>query len=92
MLRGIFTSTFYVPEAPDVIIEDLDLQLTAQEQTIFDDIMSTQTMERLELEFAVVGNGLVWQKDHFEMIPNRTSAQCNVLKAHRKYFFTINSI
>ena len=92
MLRGIFTSTFYVLEAPDIVIEDLDLQLTAQEQTIFDDIMLTETMEHLELEFAAVGNGLVWQKDHFEMIPNQTSAQCNVLKAHHKYFFTINCI
>ena len=84
MMCGIFTSTFYVPEEPDVILEDLDLQLTATEQTIVDDIMATETMERLELEFAAVGNGLVWQKDHFELIPNRGTAQCQTLVNHRK--------
>ena len=70
MLRGIFTSTFYVPEGPDVILDDLDLQLTQGEQDIVDDIMATKTLTRLDIEFGAVGNGLVWQKDHFEMIPH----------------------
>ena len=41
--------------------------------------MATETLEHLELEFAAVGNGLVWQKDHFELIPNRTTADCDAL-------------
>ena len=67
--------TFY---APDVILKDLDLQLTAAEQNIYDDIMATETLQHLEAELGAVGNGLVWQKDHFEMIANRGTAHAKI--------------
>ena len=84
MMQGIFTLTFYVPEAPDVILKDLDLQLTAAEQNIYNDIMATETLQRLEAELGAIGNGLVWQKDHFEMIANHSTAACQNLLAHHK--------
>ena len=59
MLRGFFTSTYYIPEAPDVIFDNLDLQLTQAEQDIVDDIMATETLMRLDIEFGAVGKGLV---------------------------------
>ena len=84
MARGIFMSTFYVPEAPEVLLEDLNLQLTPAEQRIFDDVMQTEPLERLIKEIGAVGNGLVWNKDHFEMIPSRHTAQCDDLQDHSK--------
>ena len=59
MMQGIFTSTFYVPKALDVILKDLDLQLMAAEQNIYDDIMATETLQHLEAELGAIGNGLV---------------------------------
>jgi len=87
MARGIFTSTFYLPEAPQVCTEDLDLNLSNMEQTIVDDILATETIEQMMLEFGAVGHSLVWQVDHFEIIPNRGAAQCAALQQHCRYFY-----
>ena len=84
MLHGIFKSTFYVLEELDINLRDLDLQLTAQERTIVDNIMETETMEWLVFEFGAVGNGLIWQKHHFEMIPGQGTVQCTALHNHSK--------
>ena len=47
--------------------------------------MASETLMRMELELAAVGNGLVWQKDHFEMLPDKGAEECQILMRHRKY-------
>ena len=85
MARGAFTSTFYVPEGATVSQAPLNLHLTDDEQEIFDDLMETETLQRLKLELQATGHGLVWNKDHFEMITNRGAQQCTSLMAHHTY-------
>ena len=83
MQRGVFTSTFYVPEGPTISLTPLDLQLTAVEQQLVNDIMATDTLDRIKLEMRAAGQGLVWNKDHFELIPHQGSQQHQALITHR---------
>ena len=83
MQRGIFTSTFYIPEGPTISAQPLDLNLTPDERRIVRTVLATETMERVKLEMAAAGQGLIWHKDHFEVIPNVASPQNQNLMTHR---------
>lgn len=83
MDRGIFTSTFYVPEGPTISHQPLNLNLTPAENQMVQNVMATETMQRVKLEMAAAGQGLIWHKDHFEVIPNLTSQQNLNLRTHR---------
>ena len=83
MKRGIFTGTFYVPDGPTISTTPLDLQLTVEEQECVDDIIATETLQRIKLEMRAAGQGLVWNKDHFELIPNQGTQQNQALITHR---------
>ena len=83
MAHGIFNGTFYCPGQPKHI-EQIDLGLSPQQMQIVNDILASETLTRLDLEFASVGNGLVWNIDQFEMIENKGVADCDILIQHRK--------
>ena len=85
MDRGIFKGTFYCPEGPEVVLDDMEFDLNPIEQTLVDEVMASETLTRTELELAAVGNGLVWHKDHFEMLDDMDVEDCLILMRHRKY-------
>ena len=85
MEQGIFQGTFYCPEGPEVVLQDMPIQLNELETEIVMRVMASETLTHIELELAAVGNGLVWHKDHFEMLPDTGTEECQVLMCHRKY-------
>ena len=85
MDRGIFEGTFYCPEGPEVVLDDMDFDLNPVEQSLVDDVMASETLTRMELEFAAVSNGLVWHKDHFKMLDDTDAEDCLILMRHREY-------
>ena len=85
MERGIFQGTFYCPEGPEVDLGDMPIELNDIEKMLVDDVMASETLTRMELELAAVGNGLVWNKDHFEMLPKGDAEDCEILMRHREY-------
>ena len=78
-------STFYIPEGPTVSTLPLDLRLTTVEQQLLQQVMATETMQRMKVEIGAVGDGLLWHKDHFEMIQARSARNCATLMNHRTY-------
>ena len=82
MDRGIFEGTFYCPEGPEVVLDDMEFDLNPVEQTLVDEVMASETLTRMELELAAVGNGLVWHKDHFEMLDDTDTEDCAILLRH----------
>ena len=85
MDRGIFEGTFYCPEGPEVVLDDMDFDLNPVEQSLVDDVMASDTLMRMELELTAVSNGLVWHKDHFEMLDDTDTEDCPILMRHREY-------
>ena len=85
MDRGIFEGTFYCPEGPEVVLDDMEFDLNPIEETLVDEVMVSETLTRMELNLAAVGNGLVWHKDHFEMLDNTDAEDCQILMRHHEY-------
>ena len=85
MARGIFEGTFYCPEGPEVVLEDMGFDLNLVEASLVEDVMASESLTRMELEFAAVGNGLIWHKDHFEMLDDTDTEDCPVLMRHSQY-------
>ena len=85
MARGIFEGTFYCPEGPEVVFEDMEFDLNLVEATLVKDVMASESLTRMELEFAAVGNGLVWHKDHFEILDDTYAEDCPILMWHSQY-------
>ena len=77
-------STFYIPEGPTVSTLPLDLSLTPVEQ-LLQQVMATETMQQMKVEIGAVGDGLLWHKDHFEMIQARSARNCATLMNHHMY-------
>ena len=82
---GIFPGTFYCPEGPEVVLEDMEFDLNLVESTLVEDVMASESLTRMELEFAAVGNGLIWHKNHFEMLDDTNAEDCPILTWHSQY-------
>ena len=91
MGRGIFHRTFYCPEAP-THLDHIDFDLTNNEQGMVDRIFQTETITRLDLEFGCVGDGMAWNKDHFELIPNYDVDNYLPLNQHCKFKCTLLTV
>ena len=85
MAGGIFEGTFYCPEGPEVVLEDMEFDLNPVEASLVEDVMASESLTRMELEFAAVGNGLIWHKDHFEMLDDTNAEDCPILMQHSQY-------
>ena len=75
--------TYYVPEAP-IQVDQIDFELTPQQRLYYNRAHQTDIIGRLELELEAMGNGLVWNKDRFEIIPGLGAAQWNGLNVFCK--------
>ena len=79
MARGIFEDTFYCPEGPEVVLEDMEFDLNPVEAFLVEDVMASESLTRMELEFVAVGNGLIWHKDYFEMLDDTNAEDYPIL-------------
>ena len=59
--------------------------LNPVEATLVEDVMASESLTRMELEFAAVGNSLVWHKNHFEMLDDTDAEDCPILMQHSQY-------
>ena len=59
MAHGIFEGMFYYPEGPEVVLEAMEFDLNLVEATLVEDVMASESLTRMELEFAAVENSLV---------------------------------
>ena len=85
MAHGIFEGMFYCPEGPEVVLEDMEFDLNPVEAALVEDVMASESLTGMELEFAAVGNGLIWHKDHFEMLDDTDAEDCPILMRHSQY-------
>ena len=63
----------------------MEFDLNPVEATLVEDVMASESLTRMELEFAAVGNSLVWHKDHFEMLDDPDAEDCPILMRHSQY-------
>ena len=81
---GAALRTYYCPEAP-VQVNMINFNLTQDQRAIVQCAKQTHEIGRLELELHAVGHGLVWNLDHFEVIPGQGAAQHAPLNAFCEY-------
>ena len=81
---GSALRTYYCPEAP-VQVNMINFNLTPDQRAIVQRAKQTHEIGRLELELNAVGHGLVWNLDHFEVIPGQGAAQHAPLNAFCEY-------
>ena len=75
--------TYYVLEVP-IQVDQIDFGLTPQQCLYYNRAHQTDIIGRLELELEATGNGLVWNKDRFDIIPGLGTAQWNGLNVFCK--------
>ena len=80
---GMALRTYYVPEAP-IQVDQIDFELTPQQHIYYNRACQTDIIGRLDLELEATGKGLVWNKDHFDIIPGLGAAQWNGLNVFCK--------
>ena len=66
--------TYYVQEAP-IQVDQIDFELNPQQRLFYNRAHQTDIIGRLELELQATGNGLVWNKDRFDVIQGIGTAQ-----------------
>ena len=76
--------TFYCPETPEQV-DQVTFNLANYQTGIVNAAKASRDLTRLSQEFEAIGNGLIWNRDHFEIIPNRGVAQCNNLNVACMY-------
>ena len=81
---GLALRTYYCPEAP-IQVNMINFNLTADQRAIVQRAKQTHEIGRLELELHTVGYGLVWNLDHFEVIPGQGATQHAPLNAFCEY-------
>ena len=84
MGNGSALRTYYCPEAP-IQVNMINFNLTADQRVIVQRAKQTHEIGRLELELHAARDGLVWNLDHFEVIPGQGAAQHAPLNAFCKY-------
>ena len=80
---GMVLRTYYVLEAP-IQVDQIDFELTPQQCIYYNRARQTDIIGRLKLELEATGNGLVWNKDHSDIIPGLGTAQWNGLNVFCK--------
>ena len=67
MGQGLFKWTFYVLQEA-LNVETLTVRLNCVQSGLVDNIMSTERIERLKYELRSIANGLIYHKDHYELV------------------------
>ena len=67
MAQALFNSTFYIlQEAHNV--DTINIRLNPVQSGLVDNIMHTEHIERLKYELGAILNGLIYHKDHYEIV------------------------
>ena len=67
---GLFNGTFYVLQEP-LNVEEVTIRLNPVQSGLVDNIMVTERIEQLKYELHSIGNGLIYHKDHYELVPSQ---------------------
>ena len=67
---GLFNGTFYVLQKP-LNVKEVTIRLNPVQSGLVDNIMVTEHMEQLKYELCSTGNGLIYHKDHYELVPGQ---------------------
>ena len=69
MDRGLFEGSFYVVHEP-TYVNKLNVRLNTIQTNLVHRIVSSERIKRLHIEFGAIGDGIIWHKDHFELVPD----------------------
>ena len=87
-MQGIFSGTFYVPQEL-INIELVNVRLNIVQTGLIDNILYTEQMQCLRHKLGGIANGLIYHKDHYELIPNSTVCHYQPLIQHSNIFTII---
>ena len=85
MDRGLFEGTFYVVQKP-FYTNTIPLHLNDVQNVIYHNILSSEPITRLYHEFGAIGDGVIWHKDEFEIIPDALADEYQPLLDHSNIF------
>ena len=64
---GLFNGTFYVLQEA-LNVKTLTIRLNCVQSGLVDNIITTEHIERLKYELRSIANGLIYHKDHYELV------------------------
>ena len=88
MGQGIFSRTFYVLQKL-INIQSVNVRLNIVQTGLVNNILYTEQMQCLRHELGGIANGLIYHKDHYELIPNSTVRHYQPLIQHSNIFIIL---
>ena len=64
---GLFEGSFYIVQEP-TYINKLNVHLNTIQTNLVHRIVSSERIKRIHIEFGTIGDGIIWHKDHFELV------------------------
>ena len=83
---GLFEGSFYVVHEP-TYVNKLNVRLNTIQTNLVHHIVSSECIKRLHIEFGAIGDGIIWHKDHFELVPDTPVQEYKPLTMHSIYNF-----
>ena len=82
---GLFSGTFYVLQEA-LNVETLTIRLSLVQSGLVNNIMSTKHIEHLKHELGSIVNGLIYHKDHYELVRDNRICDYQPLIQHSNIF------
>ena len=67
MAQGLFNGTFYILQEA-LNVDKINIRLNPVQSGLVDNIIHTEHIERLKHELGAISNGLIYHKDHYELV------------------------
>ena len=85
MGQGLFNGKFYVLQEP-LNVDTINVRLNPVQSGLVDNIMHTEHMEWLKYELSSILNGLIYHKDHYELVRSSRIHDYQLLIDHSNIF------
>ena len=81
MDKGLFSGTFYVLQKP-VHVNEIPIHLNRVHSELTDEILATKRLRHLKHELGVIGDSIIWHKDHYELVEDANPMTYEPLHQH----------
>ena len=78
---GLFHGTFYILQEP-LHVPSVHVRMNLDQSRLVDNILSTERIQQLKYELGAISHGLIYHKDHYEIVQGARIHQYQPLVNH----------
>ena len=78
---GLFCGTFYILQEPHHV-PSVHVRMNLDQSPLVDNILSTEHIKQLKYELGAISHGLIYHKDHYEIVQGARIYQYQPLVNH----------